>query len=377
MARLQLRAHLWRHVRPDEHRVAKCGRVPLTGGPVVALAGDGSAHYRGLQTCGSVTACPVCAAKIRQRRAEEIDTALGRHLAGGGGAVFLTLTLPHDAGMALEAVWGAVAGAWRALVAGRHRQVLRDRFGLVGYVRATEVTHGRAGWHPHLHVLLLTARPLDLDELRLLHVFVRTRWIRHVTGAGFRAPDIFKGIRLVPVYTRDGMGAYLSKVGDDDTAGTPGLELARTDLKAGRAGGSRSPFRILADHERTGAAADWRLWSEWLIVSKGRRTLEWSRGLRARLLADEPERTDEEIAAEHEPAAPVAVIAPTVWRLLVHRRLAVAALQAVEARGLGGLLVLLSSAGLQVDAVAGDTGPPTVRSRRRGDDGGPGDLREG
>ena len=88
----RLRVHLWEHLAPDEHRVQRCGRVLLSGPPVAALAADGAAHFRGLETCGSVTACPVCAANVRQTRAEEIDAALGRHLAGGGGAVFLTLT---------------------------------------------------------------------------------------------------------------------------------------------------------------------------------------------------------------------------------------------------------------------------------------------
>jgi Replication protein len=199
LIRMRLRAHLWGLVKPGEHRVSKCGRVPLAGAPVLALADDGTAHMRGLTTCGSVSACPVCAAKIRQRRAEEIDEGLGRHLAGGGGAVFLTLTVPHDAGMPLEALWGAVAASWRSLVSGRHRAALRERFGLVGYVRATEITHGRAGWHPHLHVLLLTERPLSLDELRELHLFVRERWIRRVTAMGYRAPDVHKGVRILPV----------------------------------------------------------------------------------------------------------------------------------------------------------------------------------
>jgi hypothetical protein len=46
-----------------------------------------------------------------------------------------------------------------------------------------------------------------------------------------------RGIRIVPVYTGDGLGGYLAKVGDEDTPGSSaGLELARSDLKAGRGG---------------------------------------------------------------------------------------------------------------------------------------------
>ncbi len=84
------------------------------------------------------------------------------------------------------------------------------------------------------------------------------------------------------------------------------------------------------------------------------------RGLRALLLADVEERTDEEIAAEHEPAVNVAAIATDVWRELVRRRLSVAALSAVEAQGLGGLVVLVRAAGIDVGVELQDVGPPAL-----------------
>jgi replication protein len=366
-ARQRLRAHLWAMLPPDQHRVSRCGRARLAPSLVVALAADGSAHFRGLVTCGSVSACPCCAAKVRQARAEEIDRALGRHLAAGGGAVFVTLTAPHDAGMPLEKVWNTISGAWAALVAGRHRKALRERFGVIGYVRAVEVTHGRAGWHPHLHVLLLVEDPLDLDDLRELHRFLRERWGRRVTAAGFREPGLHRGVRVLPIYSADGVGGYLTKLAEDEGPGrTPGLELARSDLKTGRSWGSRAPFRILADHERDRRPSDWRLFEEWLHVSKGRRTLEWSRHLRARLLPDEQERTDEDRAVEGDAADEVAVLEAGVWVEVVRRGLNVAVLAAVEAHGLGGLVVLLRAAGL--DAVAAREGPRVVVGLDDGED---------
>jgi hypothetical protein len=93
-----------------------------------------------------VRACPVCAAKVRQALAQEFDRALSQHLAASGGAVFVTLTMPHDAGTPLERVWDEFSEAWAAIVAGRHRKRLRDDFGVIGYVRAVEVTRQeRAG----------------------------------------------------------------------------------------------------------------------------------------------------------------------------------------------------------------------------------------
>jgi hypothetical protein len=244
-------------------------------------------------------------------------------------------------------------------VAGRHRKGLREQFVVAGYIRSVEVTHGKAGWHPHLHVLLLTEAPLDLDQLQALHRFLRERWGRRVVAAGFREPALHRGVRVLPVSSADGVGGYLTKLAEDEGPGrTPGLELARGDLKDGRSWGNRAPFRILADHERKRDPSDWRLFEEWLHVAKGRRTLEWSRGLRARLLPDEQEQTDEELAEEADPAEETAVLEPEVWSEVVRRGLNVAVLAAVEAQALGGLVVLLRAAGL--DVVAAREGPRVV-----------------
>src|SRR5262249_58644271 len=95
-----------------------------------------------------------------------------------------------------------------------------------------------------------------------------------------------------------GDGALMTRAGAGmEPQRTLGLELARSDLKAGRSWGSRSPFRVLADHHRAGRPADWRLYEEWLLVSKGHRTLEGSRGLRAQPLPELGERTEEGTAA--------------------------------------------------------------------------------
>jgi hypothetical protein len=50
--------------------------------------------YSGLQTCGSVWACPVCSAKIAERRRVEIMAAMAAHKAAGGWVNLLTLTAP-------------------------------------------------------------------------------------------------------------------------------------------------------------------------------------------------------------------------------------------------------------------------------------------
>lgn len=49
------------------------------------------AHYGGLQTCSSVWACPVCAAKIAERRRQELLALINAHRASGGVVYLITI----------------------------------------------------------------------------------------------------------------------------------------------------------------------------------------------------------------------------------------------------------------------------------------------
>ena len=191
---------------PD--RTAKCGLVRRGKAEVVigaAAGGTHSARWAGMVTCQSVHACPVCAKRIRLRRASQVRAAveegrarckchgcaLARKLGGdrrnmprearctGPRWRMLTVTLRHDAGLPLSVTKKLVMGAYRA--ARMHRSV-RDTFDgpvvervryrtkkgkwawqevreggrVKATIRAAEVTDGQNGWHPHIHVLMLT-----------------------------------------------------------------------------------------------------------------------------------------------------------------------------------------------------------------------------
>jgi len=76
-------------------RQRNCGAVPV-GSQVEIRIKDGSAYYCGVETCGNVWLCPVCSAKIRHRRADELRAALAFWEAGGHAASLVTITVPHD-----------------------------------------------------------------------------------------------------------------------------------------------------------------------------------------------------------------------------------------------------------------------------------------
>jgi hypothetical protein len=79
-------------------RTAKCLRVPFRpDGSVAVLYSPAhqSASFGGLCTCSSVWVCPVCSAKISERRRLEIQAAVKAWEAQGGSVVLLTLTHGH------------------------------------------------------------------------------------------------------------------------------------------------------------------------------------------------------------------------------------------------------------------------------------------
>ena len=61
----------------NHHRTAKCKHTAHGGDVGVHVSKEhGAGFFSGLVTCGSVWACPVCAAKVQERRREEIALAI-------------------------------------------------------------------------------------------------------------------------------------------------------------------------------------------------------------------------------------------------------------------------------------------------------------
>ena len=358
--RYGLRRALWARLQPGSHAVATCGRYPAPGtGVMVRRAGDRTTHYAGLVTCGSISGCPCCSAKIRAERRDEIEAAVRVHTERGGGALFVTLTLPHTRAQGLIEVWDLLARAFDGVIRGRHRQALRDEFGVVGFIRCTEVTHGRHGWHPHVHILMLVDRPWDdLGRVADLWRWIHTRWARRVVALGGKAPSLARGVQVIPCWSEvTALSQYLAAVSGDIST-----EMAGPDTKGARLPGSRSPFTLLHDAVEHDDAAAWDLYTEWLVGAKGRRLIAWSRGLREHLGLHE--RADEEIARDRDPAEVVAYLTRDAWRAMLGTRCTLEALTAAEAGGAHGMTTALRGWGINAWLDQVRDGPPVIRVRR-------------
>jgi hypothetical protein len=349
----------------------------VTLGVIENRDGTRSAAYGGLKTCGSVWCCPVCAAKIATRRADDLATVMRAVDELGGSAFLLTLTMRHNRGdrlgltsegrsrrtrlearladvqvaeangwhvderqaeadtleldslKAQEGCWDVLSYAWQRVTSGTSWQEDCERFGgLLGWARAVEVTDGDNGWHVHLHVLMCFREQVSADLARAaLGPRLFGRWNRALGRRGFSASEEH-GWDLRRAQLGDGdLADYFTKMAHEVTGG---------HRKEGRARGGRTPMQLLADAVETYEESALARWWEWEAASDGRRQLTWSTGRRdLRGLAGlGREATDEEIAEEEREADVRLTVSAEVWCWLSDSGRACSLLAVAEAGGL-------------------------------------------
>lgn len=270
--RFQLQATA-RRLLPHDHRSSKCHRWRAPNMEIQVLRGrdTGRAFFQGLQVCAMPWTCPVCAAKISERRRLEVAGGIAIAKASGLQVFLLTLTLRHGIGDDPGELVDKLLKAWGKLWQGKAGRALHLECGIVGTIRAIEVTHGRSGWHPHIHALLF----VDPAHKFVCEGFskIAPRWIRVCQSSGLPAPDLEHGCKI-----HDGThaGRYVAK-------SSWGLEseVTKAHAKGGR-NGNRTPYDLLRDYSEGDKQAG-ALWLAYVAAFQGRRQLYWSNGLKRRL----------------------------------------------------------------------------------------------
>lgn len=274
------------------HRVSNCLRKRINKSESVKiLISEYAAHYANLQHCGSVWACPVCAAKISEKRRRELAEAILTHRATGGEVYLMTLTNPHHKSSSLKGLLDGQKQALRSFFSGtRASKAIFESMGRIGHIRALELTHGANGWHPHYHILVFVKAKLSDERFSAVRDALARLWQRSCTKAGLPQPSMQHGLDL-----RDGSYA-------DKYVGKWGLaeEMTKAHVKKGTVS-SRTPWDLLRA-AATGDVQAGRLFQEFVVVFKGARQLSWSRGLR-KTLGLENETTDQDIVDTPEAEA--------------------------------------------------------------------------
>jgi hypothetical protein len=286
---------------------------------------------------------------------------------------------------ALDMATGRKAGAYQRLItgaawAGEKREGkggteegIRGRVGYIGMIRATEVTLGEGnGFHPHIHALVFVGGRVEDGEitkvfkpskkqLREVEDHFRAVWTRALEQVdpdyrpsdrcgidGCKCEGKGHGVRvdvLRTVKAAKEAGEYLAKTQDGKDAAA---ELTRADMKdAGH--GNMTPFQLLhrigelmggahPDEIEGHGTLSWCIakWHEYEAATKGRRAIEWTRGLRALLGIKGGDTQDDDMdmlfemdgATEFEAGI---AIETGAWHKVAAKALDLAVIEAVEA----------------------------------------------
>jgi hypothetical protein len=191
-------------------------------------------------------------------------------------------------------------------------------------VKAFEVTWGeRSGWHPHVHIILFTARPVEAAE-------VGVRWASATGLDGFRVNS--HGCKLEAVRSSAEIAArvadYLAKHGVEPSSWSAEHEASWANIKQARCE-RFTPFDLARsagviidqDGERVILAS---LFREFAAEFKGTRQLNWSRGLRAARRVDDAQLLGD--------------VPAYIWRAILRLGLRAELLEAAEDLGTAGVV---------------------------------------
>lgn len=244
----------------------------------------GKSFFGGLLVCGSVWTCPVCAAKISEKRKQELESAFEQYRSNGGHISMLTLTFSHKKMDRLRDILEQFGQATKKFMSGRAFNDIRSELGLIGRIRVLEVTYGDNGFHPHTHIALFHDNDVDLENMRLKMFDL---WEKACVKFGLKT-NYEHGLNLQSGEEAD---EYISKHGTWSLE----QELSKSHIKKAKFG-SLSPFDFLRVYLQTEDEKYLNLFREYATYFKGKRQVQWSQGLKKRFVLEE--KTDEELAKE-------------------------------------------------------------------------------
>lgn len=295
--RSRYRAHHALRERSIRHGAKSCMCAIVGQGVEVSAHQSGRVTVAGVQRCGSMAACPICAETGRRTRAGEIDAIArvlldlpwtspnGKTSGRGHHLFFVTATASHQRPFPLRIMQRAIGESWGTAWSGK---AMGDG-DMLGQIKAWDYTYGEHGWHPHIHGLVVVAGwvPLVLAES-----FVHQRFAVYKRALERRNQTVRKNVRnkvtgqidsvgwdVKHVDSVNGIDAYVAGIGKVTKVfdhWSIGLELAAAQAKRR----SVSPWAILraaVDGEvppgtvLQGMTVDdlWSLWREYETATKG------------------------------------------------------------------------------------------------------------
>lgn len=312
----------------EQHRTCWCHRGVANKSDSVSIyrqTSGASARMRGVTTCKSVWACPVCSARICAARQVELFEAQQEWAKQGGYTWLMTLTFPHERGMPLAGLMKKFGKATAHFKNSKTYKRILARGVRKGTVSSLEVTFGAEhGWHPHRHDLVfatpdvfgiekLAGQDLTEDERRAGHTKLikgddgrmssrlidelKEAWYTALRKAGLCEQSQMTEVLNHGLDVRGGQYAaeYILKFGKEQKWGLSRevtMHACKTGMKQDGEYHGAHPFQLLAwaDNGDGDACAQFR---EYVDAFEGKRMLTWSKGLKKDLTGQD-ETTDDQ-----------------------------------------------------------------------------------
>jgi hypothetical protein len=310
------------HAQHDSYlnRVCNCLRVRTdrsTGIDLMKSPGADRAHYKGLQTCGSIHVCPICATKITEHRKKEIQEIIEK--TSEKYHYLITLTFPHYRSESCHESRTKFIEARRRLKNWSEvkdhpeftpfRKIL-EHHRYDGSVTTVEVTFGQNGWHIHSHELFIFDEPVK--DLKKFRSDVFANWTKACLYSGIEIKNpmaFYKRSVQIDFLAGDHiqkMTTYLTKIANSDTWGLSS-EMTKGSIKKSQ-NGNITPFGMLYEIAQGDKKTSKQLYKkysplffEYSQTFKGKQAIRFSKGLKARYGIEE--KTDEQIVQGEDLAA--------------------------------------------------------------------------
>lgn len=326
------------------HKIVKCTRTRINRAVGIKKSIDsGKCFFTGLVVCGSVWACPVCAAKIQERRRLEISKAMDYvYTKMHKQCSMITLTFPHNALQTCEELREKQRLALKDFRQGGTWSRKMKSYGFEGLIRSLEITYGNNGWHPHTHELWIMDY-FDQANEQEFKKYILGQWEKACQKYGLIPRGKLKAFRrhAVDVKFSASNSDYLAKADDGDNLHW-GIdrEMAKATSKiSNKAGAPKKglhPFQLLAGFSK-GQFWMGAKYLEYVKAMKGASQLFWSRGLKKKCKIEE--LTDEEIIAlEENKALDVSDLDMFAWEKVLELKAQAEILTIAEQEGMAGLI---------------------------------------
>ena len=275
-------AKIWKYYNPEVSGngagkgVIGCGWTLRAEGlaEVIRVDQEGKsprAYLSGTYRCDLRWVCPCCTIKKSEEGRKELNAALAQGRRTGLRPVMLTLTARHKHNISLKDFWGRLSKAEQDLKISDIWKKLNKQHFPGGFAKTVEVTNGKNGWHPHLHMVIITNAPTEEEAISIVED-LRAEWLHQLNRHGLDGKSKAAQARSFDVRGAATAGDYITKWGAAE-------EMTLAQTKVGAAEG-RTPWQLLRDartaddeREQQRAAA---LWYEFVTEFKSVHQLQQS-----------------------------------------------------------------------------------------------------